>query len=123
MSDTSNCGLLKIFVRDQCVVYNTVQFLRYLKRNARFLEEAFMYTQSINYQSKHNSLFYKIQFRATCFDSFESSSDPSRNRSKKKSSYADLKFGFLQIGFLPYMWGKKVHPCTGTEALYRPYGP
>jgi len=26
--------------------------------------------------------------------------------------------------FIPHTKGKgKMHPCTGTEALYRPYGP
>jgi len=40
-----------------------------------------LYIYSVKYQSKHN-LLHKIQFRATCFEYFESSSGPSRNTSK-----------------------------------------
>ena len=35
-------------------------------------------------------------------------------------------FDRVRLYTIEYNWGKvkgKVHPCTGTEALYRPYGP
>jgi hypothetical protein len=36
----------------------------------------------------------------------------------------DLGKGMLAAFTKGVKWGKgKMHPCTGTEALYRPYGP
>jgi len=32
-------------------------------------------------------------------------------------------FRFTLARYTPYKSKGKVHPCTGTEALYRPYGP
>jgi len=46
---------------------------------------------SIKYQTKHSSLSQKYYFRATCFDSFESSSDPSRNRSEFINVYSAFR--------------------------------
>ena len=49
-----------------------------------------LYIQRIKYQSKHNSLLHKIQFRATCFDSLLSHLQGLKNRSKVIKVYSAL---------------------------------
>ena len=51
------------------------------------------------YQSKHNHLLYNYYLWATCFDSLEPSSGPTKKRSKTKFASTSLKF-VCGLGFV-----------------------
>jgi len=46
------------------------------------LQDMVVIYMNTKYQSKHNHLLYNCYLRATCFDSLESSSGPTKHRSK-----------------------------------------
>ena len=55
--------------------------IRYFEVRSDILNVYRIYMNT-KYQSKHNHLLYNYYLWATCFDSLESSSGPTKNRSK-----------------------------------------